>query len=238
MSFIVFIIGLCVGSFVNVVAYSIPKKLDFMKRRSFCDCCRHQLSFIDMIPIMSFILLKGRCRYCRHSIPIRYSFVELLCGFIAVIFYNSYSVYYAVLLFIFMMIFIVISLIDIDTMIIYDTLLLCLFIIGMFALSYYHISFVNRFIGMIVISLPLILFNHFVIESFGGGDIKLYIILGFLLGIEGVLCVFVYSVFCASFVSFLLMIIKKINKNFYIPFVPFITFGVYVYLLYGNLIYK
>ena len=73
-----FVFGCVIGSFLNVCIYRIPLKLDFVHGRSFCPTCHHQLSGLDMVPIFSWLLLKGRCRYCQQRISFRYPMVELI----------------------------------------------------------------------------------------------------------------------------------------------------------------
>jgi len=84
---IVFVFGASVGSFLNVVADRLPKKQSILKKRSYCDHCKHQLAWKDLIPIFSFILLKRRCRYCRKLISWQYPLVETISGFLFVLAY-------------------------------------------------------------------------------------------------------------------------------------------------------
>ncbi|MBQ1326626.1 MAG: prepilin peptidase [Eubacterium sp.] len=82
---IMFAIGASVFSFLNVIIYRLPRKMILVKDRSRCTSCGHQLSFMDMIPIISWVSLKGRCRYCKEKVSFRYTFVECLGGISAVI---------------------------------------------------------------------------------------------------------------------------------------------------------
>lgn len=83
--FIVFILGLCVGSFLNVLIYRLPRGLKFVKGRSFCPECKRKINWFNNVPLISFILLKGRCRYCHSPISLRYPVVELLTGVLFVL---------------------------------------------------------------------------------------------------------------------------------------------------------
>ena len=237
MEIIVFILCSIIGSFINVVAYSFPRKLDFLYRRSYCDYCLHTLSFIDMIPIFSYILLKGECRYCHKQINRRYTIIELLCGCIGVLFYQSYEPIHFFVLFIFLMMIILISLIDLDTMYVYDEFIILLFVVSLFLYPYFKITFTERVIGMLSLSLPMFLFNLYK-EAFGGGDIKVFSVLGLLFGVQSVLCIFVYASLAASIYSFVLMYKKKLYLNSFIPFVPFICFGVFCFIVFGNIFIK
>ena len=76
--FYVFILCSCVGSFANVLIYRLPKKENFVNGRSYCPNCHHTLKMRDMIPIFSWFLLKGKCRWCHHKISICYPLVEIV----------------------------------------------------------------------------------------------------------------------------------------------------------------
>ena len=234
MNIVVFVICACVGSFINVVFYSLPKKIDFIKRRSYCDYCFHTLSYIDMIPIINYLFLKGECRYCHHKLNIRYCVVELVSGWIGVIFYNVYNFYSFIFIYLFLMILVLIALIDIDSMYVYDETIVLLFMVGLFVVSIYKLSIMNRLVGMIILSLPMFIFNFYK-EAFGGGDIKLFCVLGFVFGIEGNICIFMYSSLLASLYSLLNIMKNELKYDSYIPFIPFITLGVFCFLMYGNI---
>lgn len=228
----IFIIGLCIGSFINVIVYRFPLQLDFIKGRSFCPNCKHQLSYVDLIPLLSFVLLKGRCRYCHKKISLRYPFIELLSGIIAVLcYFCSYTILDFLYVFTISMILLIISLIDIDHMLIYDESLLVLLFMTIISLMIYNISLLERIIGIFIISLPMYLFNYF-IESFGGGDIKLISICGFMLGYKSLLISMYITFIIAGIYAFLLYIFKNKNRNEYIPFAPFINIGIFLTLLY------
>ena len=80
--FILFAIGVVIGSFCTLAVYRIPLKKDITHERSFCPNCGHKLSFFDLIPILSYIFLKGKCRYCKNHIRIRYIILEIVAGFV------------------------------------------------------------------------------------------------------------------------------------------------------------
>lgn len=83
---LIFIIGITFGSFFTLAVYRIPLKQDITHTRSYCPNCNHKLSFFDMIPILSYIFLKGKCRYCGNKIRIRYLLLEVLSGLIFILF--------------------------------------------------------------------------------------------------------------------------------------------------------
>lgn len=228
MKLIVFIIGLCIGSFINVVAYRLPRNMDYIFGRSMCPVCSHMLSFIDLIPILSYILLKGKCRYCHSLISIRYSLIELFSGFIFLLFYTLYGFSFVFLVYsILSVILLIISLIDLDFMIIPDELIvLCLCLIILF-IYINNVSCIERIIGFFIISLPMYLSN-LVKECFGGGDIKLISILGLLLGYKDLLDIMYIAFLFGGLYSILIIVLN--NKDKYIPFGPFIFLGVFFVL--------
>lgn len=85
MMVLVFILGLCFGSFASVLSARLPIGQNFVNSRSKCTVCGHVLSYKDLIPVMSFLMLKGKCRYCSARIAFRYIILEVFCGFAAVL---------------------------------------------------------------------------------------------------------------------------------------------------------
>lgn len=234
----VFLLGICIASFINVVIYRLPLGIDFVKGRSFCPHCHHQLHSIDLIPLLSFLFLKGRCRYCLKSIPIRDSFIELLGGMIALISFHHYGVSWMFLLSLGLaMLFLAISFIDLDTMEIYDGMILICLIFACFISLWIKCLMIERIIGVMIISLPMYLLNLVYKECFGGGDIKLISVCGLMLGWKYLIIGMILAVFFASFYAFYLLIFKK-KKNNYIAFAPFICTGVWIALLYGEKIFN
>ena len=85
--FCVFVIGIFFGSFSTLAVYRIPRKIDITHERSFCPNCGHRLGFLDLFPLLSFLVLGGKCRYCKEKISIRYFLIELLFGIISILFF-------------------------------------------------------------------------------------------------------------------------------------------------------
>ena len=117
----IFLIGICIGSFINVCIYRIPNNISVAKGRSFCPTCSHQLHALDLVPLFSYLLLGKKCRYCHTSISPRYFGVELLTGILFILVFYKYQFTLLTLLhFIFISLLIVIAYIDYDTMDIYE----------------------------------------------------------------------------------------------------------------------
>ena len=89
---LIFIIGTLFGSFFTLAIYRIPLHQDITHKRSYCPTCNHKLSFLDMVPILSYLLLKGKCRYCKQKIRIRYLLLEVLTGILFLLFAMSINI--------------------------------------------------------------------------------------------------------------------------------------------------
>ena len=89
-----FIFGLIFGSFYNVVGYRLPKKMSLITPSSHCPKCNHKLQFLDLIPVFSYLFLRGKCRYCGERVRIRYLLLEVLSGLVFLIFYLTLGAKY------------------------------------------------------------------------------------------------------------------------------------------------
>lgn len=234
-----FIVGCCVASFINVVIYRIPLGLSVVKGRSFCPSCHHQLHAIDLIPILSYVSLGGKCRYCQNHIPIRDTFLELLGGILALLcFYRFGFNWFALLSFVFVMVLQAISFIDLDTMEIPNSLVICCLMIALLSVSFMDLNMIDRLIGFFVLSVPLYLLNYVIPDSFGGGDIRLLAVCGLFLGWKKLLVGMFIAIFLAGGYACYLLVRGKIEMNGHIAFGPYICVGMFVSLLYGTQIFN
>jgi len=224
---IFFILGLFMGSFYTVIGLRLPNHEDFIKGRSHCDHCNHELKFLDMIPIISYILLKGKCRYCKKKISSLSTYMELFTGILfALSFYVfgfSYELFIALGI---VTMLIIISVSDISYYVIPDEVLI--FFTGYFLIIFtlqqgVLNTFFNIFSGLVLFSImyTIMLIGNFLFkkESLGGGDIKLMFVEGLVLSpLLGLLGIFIGS-FLALPIS-LLMLFRKKQKL--VPFGPFL----------------
>jgi len=230
-----FIIGICVASFINVVIDRIPRNEDFIFGRSHCDCCKKVLEWYDLIPIVSFIVLKGKCRHCQNLISRKGFIIEILGGLMGMFcFYRFGLNLVAVCIFIILMILLAIGMIDFKTMIIPDELNMALFIVSFVLMCVKHMEIRDSIIGMFCISVPMILLNLLVTESFGGGDIKLMGVIGIALGWKNCLLAAFIGILLAGSYSICLMAQKKVTSKSHIAFGPYLSIGIFIALTYGN----
>lgn len=229
------IFGSCIGSFLNVVVYRLPNGGLFSKSRSYCPKCKEQLRVLDLIPVFSYIFIKGRCRYCKAKISLRYPLVEIVCGAIAVLSFARFGFdYRTVISFGVCAILLCILLIDYDIMEIPNSLVISLIPFAVAAIWVFaDVNITERLIGFFAVSLPLLLITLVITDAFGGGDIKLMAVCGFFLGYKGaIVAIFIALLLGGGYAGYLL-ISKKAKRGAHIAFGPYLCIGVAVSLFYG-----
>ncbi len=236
------IIGACIGSFLNVCIYRIPENKSIVFPGSFCPVCKKSIPFYCNIPVLSYVFLKGRCKFCHKPISIRYPFIEILTGIFAVLLFYKFGPGWAMAYwFVFISVLITISFIDIDHQIIPDIISLPGILI--FASSFYFLpemTIKDTLLGIFAGggSLYAVAYLYFLLkkqEGMGGGDIKLLAMIGAATGIKGVFfTIFAGSLF-GTFFGILIMIYTKIaDSKLKIPFGPFLSLGAILYIFFGE----
>ncbi len=243
LSLMVFIFGLLMGSFLNVCIYRIPKGESIAYPPSHCYSCKRVLKPLDLIPVLSYILLGGRCRGCGSRISIRYPIIELLTGLMLMLVYHRLGLdsdffFYGALA----CILIVIALIDMDHLIIPDGLVVAGLAVGVL----YRLlalteagggkGILDGIIGLLVgggIFLLIALISN---GGMGGGDIKLMAMLGLWFGWRNILIISLIAFIIGSIISILLLISKRKSRKDVIPFGPFIVIAAFIMLLQQEII--
>ncbi|WP_430882686.1 prepilin peptidase [Fusibacter sp. JL216-2] len=241
---IIFILGACIGSFLNVCIYRIPQNIPVALSRSKCGTCKKMLRFIDMIPVLTFLMYKGRCAYCKSKFSSRYMMIELLTAFMFMFaFVHASSISDFLIGSFLLSIFIVIVFIDIDYMIIPNRLVLLVIMVGIVNIWLGNISFIDSLYGIltalgIIISIYVlggIVYKR--LDVLGMGDVKLSIALGMVLGVKG-LIVMMYVAIVSCGLLGIYLIVKKQAKEKKVPFGPFIILGAFIAYYYGDQILK
>lgn len=242
---IIFAFGTCVGSFLNVCICRIPAGKSIILPPSSCPECSAQIRFYDNIPIISYLILFGKCRYCKTAISIQYPFVEILTGFFAVLvlYYFGFSTT-ALIYFIFIASLIVITFIDLKEQIIPDNITLSGIVIG-FASSFIlkDMTPLNSLFGIVSGGGTLFLIAYGYerfrgIEGMGGGDIKLLAMCGAFLGWKAVIMTIFIGSFVGAAAGILVMLLQKKDTKHPIPFGPFLSIGSITYLFFGDSLIK
>ncbi|WP_312470989.1 prepilin peptidase [Neobacillus sp.] len=224
---LIFIYGLLLGSFFNVVGLRVPLKKSIVAPRSACPTCGHQLTPFELIPVFSYIIQGGKCRGCQSRISPIYPIMELLTGILfatapLVIGWSGELV--VALSLISMLIIIVVS--DINYMIIPDKILI--WFAGIFLLERILWPLTPWWDSLSGAVTGFILLLIIALVSKGGmgfGDVKLYALLGFVLGFKLVLLSFFFSTFFGAVIGGLALIFKIVKRRQPIPFGPFIAAG-------------
>lgn len=228
------VMGFVIGSFLNVCIYRIPLHLNIAKGRSFCPSCHTTLKAYDMVPIFSYLILRGKCRKCKAPISVQYPLVEALTGILFLAAFLAYGfTIYSGLLCLFFCCLIVVSITDIQTMTIPDSLQVFIFILAVINIIVSPNEIIEKLIGLAVISIPMLLIAALT-GGFGGGDVKLCAVCGLFLGWKLVLLGAFIGCILASCWSLLLIIRKKADKKTLISFGPFLCIGFLFSTLYGS----
>lgn len=226
----IFVVGITLGSFLNVVIYRLPRNQDLVFKRSHCPHCSNLIRWYHNIPLFSFIALKGKCGHCQGKISWKYPVVELLTGLAAVYFspaeFELPLVTLALFQFSVFCVFLCHFFIDIEHQLLPDVLNLYLAALFMaYAIAY--LPWGNALVGGLVgflfpLAITWIFYRIKGQVGLGGGDIKLFGALGIYLGPVGVFQNLFLSCFIGSLFTITLILMKKMKRTEPIPFGPFI----------------
>lgn len=240
MYLLVLIIGLCIGSFLNVCIYRIPREESIAYPSSHCTSCGYELKFYDLIPVLSYIFLRGRCRKCKEKVSIIYPLIEILNGLIYLILFIKFGLtFYFIFYSILSSLLIVISIIDIKTKEVYSsTTILGLVIAILYILSgayFGKISIINSLLGGLIgygIIYLIILLTH----GMGEGDADIAGICGLFLGIKGSLVSLFLAIIIGGIVASIILIFKSKDGKSEMAFGPCIALGCIISCLYSELL--
>lgn len=225
---IFFIFGSVLGSFYNVVGYRLPKGESILKpKHSYCPTCNNKLSYLEMIPILSYVIQGGKCKHCKEKIALFYPFIELITGLLFSVSYYSFGFSYELVIsLVLSSMFVIIIVSDVKYLIIPDevTLIGAIVIIitellGFGLKTTWH-SILSGLTMFVVMYLIMLMGNYiFKKESLGGADVKLMFVVGLALHpLVGFFVIFVASLIALP-ISLLLL---HVNEERVIPFGPFI----------------
>ena len=246
MEFIILIFviafGLIIGSFINVIILRMPAEKDIVWQRSACSSCSHVLSWFENIPLFSFLFLKGQCRHCQAKISLQYPIIEIWHGLIAFWCYLAWSTQpvQAVSFFAILAILSAHFMIDLRHQLLLDKLNIAL-LIPILALIGHSEGWLRAFWGgtlglLIPLTITWIFYKISGKIGLGGGDIKLFAVIGLLLGPDGVVLNLITSCMLGSIITIILIWRKVISRDEYIPFGPFIIAVVYAQILLPELV--
>jgi len=240
----IFLFGLIVGSFLNCVIFRLERGKSFLKGRSYCPHCKHKLAWYDLIPVLSFVTLRRRCRYCKKLISWQYPIVELATGILFVLVINTQlsainyqlsiisSIYYLLIVSFLIIIFIY----DFKHFIILDKVLFPIIAISfLYLIANNQLSIINYSFSAFGASgffLLIYLFSRG--KYLGFGDVKLAILLGLLLGWPRIILALFLSFLIGGIIGLGLIVLSKKKLKSEVPFAPFLIFGTLVALFWGE----
>jgi prepilin signal peptidase PulO-like enzyme (type II secretory pathway) len=263
ISVFVLLLGLCIGSFLNVVIYRLNENKSFLKGRSFCPSCKHKLIWKDLFPVFSYLYLVGKCRYCKTKISWQYPIVELATGIIFFLIFNfsaqggsasGWQFLNLAFLFYVASVLIIIFIYDLKHYLIPDNVLFpaiaIAFVYKVFVnLSLSHWDLIENWklkiensasIVNLLLAIAISSGFFFVIwlvsggKWMGFGDVKLAVLLGLILGFPNILVGLFLSFFFGAIIGIILIILEKKKSKSEIPFGPFLIFGTFLTMFWGE----
>ena len=242
---IIFIVGLLFGSFLNVVIYRLPKSMSVIKPASQCPQCSESLKWYENIPLISYIFLLGKCSHCKSRISIQYPLIEIFNGILLLsIAYFSIDILQFIVLSMVSMTLFCLVVIDFKNYILPDILIIISFVIIFLYLGYFErYEVLHRFYyalltgsGMYV--LRMVTSKLYKKETFGLGDIKLSALIGFVIGYWDAFIAIFFGFILAAFIFAFLIVTRLQKRDAYLPFGPYLIFGMVLYILYGESILR
>ncbi len=240
---LIFILGTIVGSFLNVCIHRLPRGGSLVFPASHCPSCQHKLSVLDLIPVFSYFLLRGKCRYCKAPISFRYLIVEFLAGSIFVGIALNFPLSYRLFPFhaIFVGLMIVAFFIDLEHQVIPDAVSFAGIGLGLIYNAFVVKNLLPALLGMFLGYLILFLIGFvgkliFKKEAMGEGDLFLGALLGAYLGWQNLLLALFLAYLLAAVVSLFLLALGKVKMGEHIPFGPALAAGGVLTLFFGRAI--
>lgn len=242
MKIVSFIFGLILGSFLNVCIHRIPMGRSIVHPASSCPKCGVKIRFYDNVPLLSYLLLLGRCRSCRSPISPRYPIVEALTGLLSLALFSKFGPDPRYLLsLLFCVSLVVISFIDLDHKIIPDSISLPGILLGLVvsALGIFHVSWLDSFLGALCgggfLFLTAIVFQWLTgKQGMGGGDVKLIAMIGAWMGWKTLPFVILISSMTGILIGGTGLLVAGKGYRAKIPFGPFLSLGALVYFFFGS----
>lgn len=233
----IFVLGIVIGSFLNVCIYRIPIEKSIVFPPSHCTNCKHDLKPLDLIPIFSYIYLGGKCRYCNKKISLRYPIIEGLNGILYLLIYLKFGLTLITLKYcILISILIVIGMIDYDTQFIFtSTTIFGGIVAGIFIIIQgivYKGGILDSLFGGII-GFGIIALIVFLTRGMGEGDIEMAAVCGLFLGVKGILLGLFLAIIIGGMAGIIILLFKLKKAKEKIAFGPFIAIGSLVSMLWG-----
>lgn len=250
---IIFLVGISIGSFLNVVIHRLSARGSLIHPPSHCPYCEQRLRFPELLPLAGYLIYRKRCRYCQATISFRYFFVELLTGLIFASLFMRFGtdadlVKFALLF----SLLLAISLIDLEHRIVPNPLVAFGLLAGIVFYLPHLINLVYHTPSAFMVSLPPAqalwgallgggsLLIVFLVSrgGMGAGDIKLMIMIGFYFGLLGTVAVLFFGFMIGALVGIAFMVLRKLTRKDALPFAPFLSLAALIQVFWGTAIWN
>tara|TARA_Y100000310_G_scaffold180660_1_gene180577 strand:- start:158 stop:961 length:804 start_codon:yes stop_codon:yes gene_type:complete len=249
----IFLFGLVIGSFLNVIICRLRTKQDIVKKPSHCTKCKKKLKWYDMIPVLSFIILRKKCRYCEMRISWQYPIVELATGtFFALTVYFAFSnfhntlfiIHYSFFNLFFIAVLVIIFTYDLKHMLIPDKVIFPAIIIAALYAIFNSLFIIHNtlFILKYLLSASIGSAFFYALYTFsrgrwiGFGDVKLAIFMGLMLGWPNIILALLLGFLIGGIIGIILILKHKKQLKSQVPFGPFLVIGTLITMFFGDLI--
>jgi len=241
------LLGLAVGSFVNVVIARLPRD-ETLGGRSRCPHCSKTLKWYDLVPLVSYMILSGKCRYCSKKISIRYPLVELYSGIVFVLTFWTFangSVFTWIVSFILLELFLILAVVDLKHLLLPDSIMivaLVVVVVHVFfnSTSKFYTIFNqgNLISGLVLAAVFYLIWFITGKNKLGFGDIKLVGVIGLLFGYPGSLVVVYTAIILGLIIGVALMIFWKATGKTKLPLGTFLSFSASMFILFGTWVFE
>jgi leader peptidase (prepilin peptidase)/N-methyltransferase len=242
---VILLFGLAWGSFLNVVIYRLPQRISIFRPSSFCPACRKSIKFYDNIPLLSFIILRGKCRYCGEKIPFSYPLVEFLTPLSFLLLYSQFSLsFHFFASCFFASALIVLGFIDFYLQILPDAITLPGILLALiYSLFRSDLNLTQALVGAVVgAGFLLFVYGAYYLlrkkEGLGMGDVTMILMIGAYLGLQRTLLTMILASLSGALVGVLFILFKKKDLQYALPFGTFLAPAAFVSLLWGERIIK
>lgn len=234
----IFCFGCIIGSFLNVCIFRIPKEESIAYPPSHCGNCGHELKATDLFPVLSWVFLRGKCRYCKSKVSMQYPLIEATTGLLFVLLYIKFGWTLDLIKFmVFTALFIVIGMIDFKTQDIYDSTVIfgAIFGIGFIVLDYIFgkdVELLSVLLGIVIPALIIAIFAKF--GAMGWGDVEIIALAGLFLNFKINMLNLFISIVIGGLAACILLIMKKRGGRDTMAFGPYIALSSYITAICGN----
>lgn len=233
------LLGTAIGSFLNVCIDRLPAGKSVAYPPSRCDACQRRLNALDLVPVFSYLFLRGKCRYCKAHIPWRVFFVELLTGLLFAFMFWMYGLTLQLAVFIiYSCILVVLAVIDLEQKLILNKIVYPMAVVAIIANIFLPEPSIKNFlfglaggaISFTILLIPALVYS----KGMGWGDVKMAGLLGLMTGFPNVFVGIIGGIILGGLLAIILLVLKKKGRKDGIPFGPFLALGTMIALFWGG----